>query len=291
MAKAKGNKAAPEAKALKPRSLSERIGKANGNQAGGSIKKAPTGGSKLNSSKSSGFLADAIRKSGQKGGVPVGPKSLSKQPLLNTLRAIQNKNDKLSSKSKPASTQKHAGVPTGPSKGNSSSRQVEKNGSRQTEKVGSRQTTKDRSNNKKSGGPPKGPASMISPEEDSQDSASFNFKHASLPPVLRLGNLANGTSAADVRTVLSQIGKVLDCRVRLEADKSVTAETVFESPDHASIAVARFHNSVADGRTLSAVITKSSSIAGANRISRQSNYVERWVGPPLYSDTVRGRTN
>lgn len=283
MAKSKETKAALKAKALKPRSLSERIGKVNGNQAGSSIKKAPANGSKLKAAKSSGFLADAIRKSGQKTGMPTGPKS-SSQPLLNTLRAIQNKNDKLSSNPKSLVAKKNTEIPTGP-RNTGRRRPADKGEAKQVGRA------KDRSNDKKSNSVPKGPASMISSGENSQESASFTFKHASLPPVLRLGNLANGTSAADVKTVLSQIGKVLDCRVRLESDNSVTAETVFESPDHASIAVARFHNSVADGRTLSAVITKSSSISGASRSSRQSSYVERWVGPPLYSDTVRGRTN
>lgn len=87
---------------------------------------------------------------------------------------------------------------------------------------------------------------------------TFNFKHASLPPILYLKNLVFGTSTEDIKTILEYIGPVYDCRSRRDPEdpESVEAEVVFLDGDHAYAAVEQFDGSIADGRKLLATINK-----------------------------------
>lgn len=121
---------------------------------------------------------------------------------------------------------------------------------------------------------------------------NFFIKHASLPPIVLLRNLENGTSAEDVRTILEYIGPIVDCRSIEERDGTVSAEVTFDNRLHADTAIEQFNGSYADGRLVSVEIIKIHTIP-AHSDSNETGEVapefpnnQEWEGPPLYSDAV-----
>uniref|UniRef100_A0A060TCR6 ARAD1D38126p n=1 Tax=Blastobotrys adeninivorans TaxID=409370 RepID=A0A060TCR6_BLAAD len=118
---------------------------------------------------------------------------------------------------------------------------------------------------------------------------TFNFKHASLPPIMYMKNLEFGTSTEDIKTILEHIGPVYDCRSRRDPEDpdSVEAEVVFLDGDHAYAAVEQFNGSIADGRKLLATITK------VHRITIQGDSEElsypRIPSASSWSDVRRAR--
>lgn len=88
----------------------------------------------------------------------------------------------------------------------------------------------------------------------------YSIKHASLPPIVVIRNLADGTSTEDVSSVLNNIGPIEDCRcAKLEG--VVMAEVTFIDSNHAAQAAANFNGAYADGHRLDAYITKIHKIA------------------------------
>jgi hypothetical protein len=97
-----------------------------------------------------------------------------------------------------------------------------------------------------------------------QGQRTFTIKNAAQPPIVHISNLDLGTSAGDVRAVLQSIGEIVDSRAT-ELAESVSAEVVFANPEHAEVAVRELHNSVADGRQISAVISRTHTIPPLSR--------------------------
>lgn len=88
---------------------------------------------------------------------------------------------------------------------------------------------------------------------------SFSVKYASSPPILQIRNLEKGTSAEDVKTVVESVGPVLECRVK-DASVGAIAEIMFNHAQDAEQARDTFHNTLADGRQISAQILREYSI-------------------------------
>jgi hypothetical protein len=122
-------------------------------------------------------------------------------------------------------------------------------------------------------------------QRHAQSRRVFSIKNASLPPIVVIKNLADGTSREDVLAVMEDIGPVADCRCA-KRDGIITAEVTFVENRYATQAVTNFDGSFADGNRLSASITRHHQIADREKFEPSSYPGDNWEGPPLYSDGV-----
>ncbi|ANB14296.1 Cac2p [Sugiyamaella lignohabitans] len=119
----------------------------------------------------------------------------------------------------------------------------------------------------------------------------LSIRYASKPPIVQVRNLAPGTTAEDLTTVLERVGPVQECRVR-DTTNSVMAEVLFASGPDAESSQQQLDGCYADGRLISARIVREYSIPeyiSAIKPIIAPPYVGSWEGPPLYSDNARQR--
>jgi hypothetical protein len=83
---------------------------------------------------------------------------------------------------------------------------------------------------------------------------SMAIKNTAQKQVLRVVNLENGTSSADLETVLKDIGPIQSVTVKDLASGSTTGEVIFKNFEHLKKAHERLNGVVADGRVVEATI-------------------------------------
>lgn len=81
----------------------------------------------------------------------------------------------------------------------------------------------------------------------SRQASGLSIKGAAGPFVVRVSNLAPGTTAEDVKAAMQPLGKIASCII-LTANPTVMAEIVFEKKDAADQCIERYNNKIADGQ-------------------------------------------
>lgn len=138
----------------------------------------------------------------------------------------------------------------------------------------------------------KGGAHSKKPKSKPKPKPQYTIKDVSRPDIVRMMNLANGTTRDDVRVFMETLGPVDSCRSEEIADGSVTAEVTFADSQIARVAHEKFNGARADGRVVRTKIVKVSQIAESKAYvphQMSDSQAKVWEGPPLYSDSIRKR--
>ncbi|KAI8851057.1 hypothetical protein BC829DRAFT_133480 [Chytridium lagenaria] len=86
------------------------------------------------------------------------------------------------------------------------------------------------------------------------------------PSKITVANLHPSASAEDVKTVFSEFGNILQCSLSIDSQGSGFAEIVFDNRKSTLAAIQKYHNQIADGKTLQVLeVSLGLSIAGASK--------------------------
>ncbi|KAG5440038.1 hypothetical protein PCK2_000646, partial [Pneumocystis canis] len=83
-----------------------------------------------------------------------------------------------------------------------------------------------------------------------QEKTTWMIKGASGATTVIVKNLAEGTSAEDVKTSLASLGQIQACSIYKTSHGSMQAEVTFSFRSEANTAVEKLNNAIADGHIL-----------------------------------------
>jgi len=85
--------------------------------------------------------------------------------------------------------------------------------------------------------------------------------------VVQVSGLVKGTTPADVEAIFKRCGAILSSKLHSSSSNDgVTIRIIFKAPESAAIAIQKFHNQQADGRTLSVTIVGGAGVSLGGRL-------------------------